>query len=89
MLFKYQHALEPENLASYAEQIGLDVPRFKAALEKRIHRARVLADKKIGQSVNVESTPSIFVNGRPFGLGRTVENFKLRLEMEAERGRCD
>lgn len=89
LLFKYQHALEEENLVKYAEEAGLDVPRFKNALAKHIHRERVLADKKIGQAVNVEATPTIFVNGRPFGLGRTLENFKLRLEIEAERGRCD
>jgi thiol-disulfide isomerase/thioredoxin len=89
ILFRYQHAIDAASLPGYAEQAGLDVARFKAAMDKRIHKERVLADKKIGQSLNVESTPSIFVNGRPFGLSRTAENFKLRLQMEAERGRCD
>jgi hypothetical protein len=89
ILFKNQMALEEENLIKYAEQIGLDVERFKVAIQKRVHRDRVLADKKLGQAMNVEATPTIFVNGRPFGLSRTLENFKMRLEMEQDRGRCD
>lgn len=89
IMFRYQHALEEENLVKYAEEIGLDVERFKKALSSHVHRERVLADKKIGQAANVEATPTIFINGRPFGLGRTLENLKLRVDMEQERGRCD
>jgi hypothetical protein len=37
----------------------------------------------------VQSTPTLFINGRPFGLARTVENLQMRIAMESERGRCD
>lgn len=89
VLFKNQHALEKDQLLAYAKEIGLDAEKMRTALEKGTHRARVLADRQVGDRVKVQSTPTIFVDGRPFGLARTVENFKLRFEMERERGRCE
>jgi protein-disulfide isomerase len=48
-----------------------------------------MEDKRVGEQAGVLSTPAIYVNGRPFGMARTIENLELRLQMEAERGRCD
>lgn len=89
ILFKNQHALEDQDLERYAEDIGLDLTRFRAALKARTHRDRVMADKRLGESFQVQSTPTFFINGRPFGLARTAENFEMRFQMESERGRCD
>lgn len=89
VLFENQHAVEPDNLIAYGAMVGLDLAKLKNALEKRVHKERVLADKKLGQLAEVESTPTLFVDGRPFGLRRTVDNFQLRLTMESERGRCE
>ncbi len=89
VLFENQHATEVENLIAYGAMVGLDVGKLKTALDKRVHRERVLADKKVGQAAEVASTPMLFINGRPFGLRRTVENFELRIAMESERGRCE
>jgi protein-disulfide isomerase len=89
LLFKNQQAVEEADLIKYAAQVGLDVEKFKAALQKHTHRERVLADKRFGEKSGVLATPTIFVNGRPFGLARTLENLKMRVEMEAERGRCE
>lgn len=88
-LFANQHALEDSDLARYAQQIGLDMGEFAMAMDRRVHRDKVMANKRIGEAAGIMSTPSIFVNGRPFGLGRTLDNFNLRIDMEAARGRCD
>jgi protein-disulfide isomerase len=89
LLFANQHALEDGDLVRYAQEAGLNVGKFVMAMDKRVHRDKVMANKRLGEAVGVMSTPSIYVNGRPFGLGRTLENFNLRIDMEAERGRCD
>lgn len=89
VLFDNQHATEVENLLAYGAMVGLDVAKLKIALDKRVHRGRVEADRKLGLSVPIEATPTLFVNGRPFGLRRTLENFELRIMMESERGRCE
>ena len=88
LLYRRQHAFEKADLANYAKQVGLDMARFTRAMDERIHRDKVMDDKRIGESVGVISTPSVFVNGRPFGLARSLDNFKLRVVMERERGTC-
>ena len=51
--------------ANYAKQLGLDVEKFKTDMASGAAAARVDADKKRGESVQIRSTPSAFVNGRP------------------------
>lgn len=89
LLFKNQHALEDSDLANYAQQIGLNMAQYAKALDQRVHRTAVMADKRIGETAGILSTPSIFVNGRALGLAPTLENINLRIDMEAQRGRCE
>jgi glutaredoxin len=89
LMFRNQHALEPEDIAGYAKEVGMDVAKLAAALDQHTHLTTVMDDKRLGESVGVKSTPTLFVDGRPFGLGRTLENLELRLAMEKARGRCD
>ncbi len=88
-LFDNQFDVSETNLGEYAQKVGLDMQAFNKAMENRTHRDKVMQNKKLGESVGVESTPGLFVNGRPFGLARTVENFDMRIQMEAERGTCN
>ncbi|MBI2377950.1 MAG: thioredoxin domain-containing protein [Deltaproteobacteria bacterium] len=88
LLFANQHALDDAKLFELARKVGLDAAKLKSALEKHTHRATVLADKQLGISLGVDSTPTFYLDGRPFGLDRTLENFVMRLDMEAERGQC-
>ncbi len=89
LLYRNQHALEKEDILRYAGQAGLDVPKLVAALDAKTHRKAVMADKRIGERLGVRSTPSIYVNGRPYGLARTPKVFDLRVDMELGRGSCD
>lgn len=89
MLFNNQLALSEADLMRYAEKVGLNMADFSKAMKERTHKKKVMKDKRLGESSGVESTPSLFVNGRPFGLARTLENFDMRLQMEAERGTCN
>src|SRR5688572_462967 len=88
-LFENQFDLSESNLTTYAKKIGLDLAAFAKAMESRTHRDKVIQNKKLGESVGVESTPSLFLNGRSFGLARTIENLEMRIQMEAERGTCN
>ena len=89
LMFENQHALEDLDLMRYARQVGLDMERFEAALKGRKHLEQVKKNKRLGESLGVQSTPTLFINGRPFGLARTLENLEMRLQMEAGRGQCD
>ncbi len=89
LLFRNQHNLKTEDIMKYAQKAGLNLAALKAALTARTHKAIVLHDRKLGKSAGIVSTPTIYVNGRRFGLSRSYENIALRLDMEAERPRCD
>ena len=60
--------------ANYAQQIGLDVERFKTDMLGMVTAQRVDADKKRGDSVRIGSTPSAFLNGRPLDFATEMSN---------------
>ncbi len=66
LLFEHQQQLEQEHLEGYAQQIGLDLERFRADMESSETQDRVEANKEVGREAGVEGTPSFFVNGRRF-----------------------
>ena len=63
MLYENQNALEDENLAQYAEALGLDVTRFVREMSEHTHAARVREDFRSGVRSGVNGTPTFFVNG--------------------------
>jgi Na+/H+ antiporter NhaA/protein-disulfide isomerase len=64
LLLDHQDALTVRDLVGYAEQLGLDVEHFRAALRKRKYSARVAEDVDSADASGVSGTPTFFVNGR-------------------------
>jgi len=64
LLFDHQRALEDADLLHYAEQLGLDMDRFKADLDSKDVAEKVDADRKQGEALKIEGTPTIYVDGR-------------------------
>lgn len=48
----------------YAQQIGLDVERYKRDVGSEAVAQRIFLDNKRGQSMGVKGTPTVFLNGR-------------------------
>lgn len=65
LLFGNQRALERADLERYAGAAGLDLPRFRAALDDRRHHDAVAADAAAANALGVTGTPTLFVNGQP------------------------
>jgi protein-disulfide isomerase len=63
-IFANPNALEDEDLVAYAEKIGLDVGKFKASYQGKKGEARLEADRKDGEKLEIRGTPAVFVNGR-------------------------
>jgi protein-disulfide isomerase len=64
LLFDNQQHLDRPFLIAYASRLALDVPRFTACLGSPEARARVERDAKAGGQLGIDSTPTIFINGR-------------------------
>jgi protein-disulfide isomerase len=62
-LFANQAALARPDLERYAQELGLDLGRFRRALDERSHKARVERDFGVGQSAAVAATPGFVING--------------------------
>jgi predicted DsbA family dithiol-disulfide isomerase len=64
LLLDHQDALELKDLLRYAGEIGLDVPRFKDELRRRVYAARVAEDVADADASQVTGTPTFFIDGR-------------------------
>jgi protein-disulfide isomerase len=64
LLFENQSNLDRDSLIGYAERVGLDRAAFIACLDSDAPRAAIARDVAAGMRLGIESTPTIFVNGR-------------------------
>jgi Na+/H+ antiporter NhaA len=64
LLFEHQDALTPQDLIGYAEQLGLDVDRFRDELRRRVYAPGIAEDVESADESNVAGTPTFFINGR-------------------------
>jgi protein-disulfide isomerase len=62
LLFERQHALRTKNLIGYAEELALDVDRFRHELKSQVYSDRVRADFIAGVQNGVYGTPGLFLN---------------------------
>jgi protein-disulfide isomerase len=66
LLFAGGQHLEQSDLESYAASLGLDVPRFRADMLSPAAKARIDADRKVADDLQVKGTPTIFIDGREY-----------------------
>jgi protein-disulfide isomerase len=61
-LFAHQQRLENGYLVEYANDLGLDIPRFLKDLPKQVHVDRIDEDIKGGIQSGVTTAPALFIN---------------------------
>jgi Na+/H+ antiporter NhaA len=64
LLLEHQDQLAVRDLVGYAEQLGLDVERFRDDLRKRKGTGRIAEDVDSAEISGVSGTPTFFINGR-------------------------
>jgi protein-disulfide isomerase len=82
LLFANQKALDPADLEQYAEQLGLDLAAFRAALEKPEYETWIDEDQELAADVDAQGTPNLFVNGRKFTGAKSFADLKPAIEEE-------
>jgi len=88
LLFANRERLERPDLERYAEQAGLDVVRFRAALEGERNRASVDADKAMAARFGVRATPSFVLNGKVFAGALPYDTFEARVVAAIAEGQA-
>ena len=84
-LFANQAALAVPALKQHAVALGLNAATFDTCLDSGRHAAAIGEDMKLGESLGVVSTPTIFVNGRPVVGAQPYEYFQGLIDEEIAR----
>ena len=63
LLYEHQDALEDEDLAQYASDLGLDARRLISEVQAEAHLSRIREDFRSGARNGVNGTPTFFING--------------------------
>ncbi len=74
-----QKAMTRENLETWAQELGVNMPRFKQALDSEKHKEFVAMVQSMARGVGIQGTPSVFVNGK-FMLGRGLPIFRRAID---------
>ncbi|HZS42803.1 MAG TPA: thioredoxin domain-containing protein [Candidatus Paceibacterota bacterium] len=87
LLYENQSAWDPsvtqDPLAvfvTYAEQLGLDVNKFKTDVQNNAHVDRINADLADVQKLGLDHTPTVYINGEEVDKNLTVAALKAKID---------
>ena len=72
--------LKRESLEKYAQELGCDMAKFKAALDNHTHKAKVDADNKAGSDAGINGTPAFVINGYFINGAQPYPKFKKLID---------
>lgn len=84
-LFANQQALQPESLKKHAADLGLDASRFNACVDSAKYGDRVSEGVAQGSRLGVNSTPTVYINGRLLSGAHPYETFAGIIDEELSR----
>ncbi len=83
-LFEAQLSMSPETIRAILTKAGLDVKAFDKVAAANKYVDELNASKEQGKNAGVDSTPSIFFNGRRYQLGLQTESLNAAVDDELE-----
>jgi protein-disulfide isomerase len=84
-MFANQRALEVPALKQTARAIGLNGAAFDTCLDSSKHAATVQSGSELGEKMGVNSTPTLYINGRAVLGAMPFENFKQIIDDELSK----
>jgi protein-disulfide isomerase len=81
-LFENQRELTRPNLERWAQEIGLNMDQFRAALDNNEHAEQISADQAIATRIGARGTPHFVINGRKIAGAQPFERFKEIIDEE-------
>ena len=74
-------------LEQFAGELGMDVSKFRSALDSGKFKGAVAADQKAAQSAGIGGTPTVLVNGRKIAGAVPFPSFKALIDAELHKGK--
>ncbi len=84
-LFANQQALDRPSLEKYAQELGLNMNKFTAALDSGKFKDKVDSDAKEGAAVGATGTPTFFINGTRLVGAQPADKFKEVIDAELKK----
>ena len=85
-IFANQRDLSEATYLRYAEELGLDVERFKTDASSAVAKKAVETDVAEAGKLGVTGTPGFFINGRFLSGAQPFSSFKNLIDEELGRG---
>ena len=82
-LFANPEHLEQGDFESYAKELGLDVAKFRADMQSTSTGDKVGADRKLGESLDIKGTPTLYINGREYDKSQGLDDW-INLEIQLQ-----
>lgn len=83
-LFENQRHLSPEAIKSLATKVGLDAAALQKVFDSGKYQDELRASQQVAREAGVDSTPTVFVNGRAMGLPPKAEFLERAVQDELE-----
>ncbi len=80
LIYSRQDQISLPSLKSWAGEIGISPEQVDACLQSKDILAKIQDDVALGDRVNVQGTPALYINGRPYEGARDVNSLKLLVE---------
>ena len=84
-MFGNQAALQPDSLKKYAADMGMDAAKFNACLDSSKYAERVRDGVAAGTRLGVNSTPTVYINGRMLTGAQPYDTFAAIIDEELAR----
>jgi protein-disulfide isomerase len=87
LLFANQKALLQPDLEKHAQTLGVDMDKFKKALETRVHQKQVEKDMEVARKAGVSGTPAFTINGYFLSGAQPAGAFKKLIDLALKEGK--
>jgi protein-disulfide isomerase len=84
-LFANQRAMDRASLEKYAQELKLDMGKFKAALDSGKYASLVQKDMDEGSRLGATGTPTFFINGRKLVGAQPLDAFSAVIDEELSK----
>ena len=81
-MFANQQGLDRASLDKYAQEIGLNMAKYKAAMDQHLYKQQIEDDSKAGAAVGANGTPAFFINGQSLSGAQPFDAFKKVIDAE-------
>jgi len=84
-LWDKQDELTPAEIEKIAKESGLDVTKFRQDLDSPQVKAQVQKDRAEGQSLGLQATPTLYIDGREYTDPKDAESLREWIKEELSR----